>query len=237
MSRPVAWSDGRRPVGAWPVTPAFLVGLVVMLGLVIAVIEVRAVGYAYGRLGIGPRWAYALLLGSIIGGAVNVPIARFPVEVLVEERVVGPGGRRFRVPRAVEIGESILAVNVGGALIPSGLAVYMFVRVGLGWRAVAAVLVVSVVMNRAARPVPGVGVVVPTLLPAAVAVLTAALLGGASQPALAYVGGTLGTLLGADVARIPEVKRWGAPLLSIGGAGTFDGIFVTGVIAVLLAAG
>jgi len=52
---------------------------------------------------------------------------------------------------------------------------------------------------------------------------------------LAYAGGTLGTLLGADLAHLPKVRRLGAPVVSIGGAGTFDGVFLTGIVAVVLA--
>jgi uncharacterized membrane protein len=52
---------------------------------------------------------------------------------------------------------------------------------------------------------------------------------------LAYAGGTLGTLLGADLTNLHKVRRLGAPLISIGGAGTFDGVFITGIVAVLLA--
>jgi len=53
--------------------------------------------------------------------------------------------------------------------------------------------------------------------------------------ALAYVGGSLGTLIGADLLNLGTVQRLGAPVASIGGAGTFDGIFLTGIMAVLLA--
>ncbi len=52
---------------------------------------------------------------------------------------------------------------------------------------------------------------------------------------LAYVAGTLGALIGADLLRFADIHRLGAPVASIGGAGTFDGIFATGIVAVLLA--
>jgi uncharacterized membrane protein len=52
---------------------------------------------------------------------------------------------------------------------------------------------------------------------------------------LAYVSGSLGTLIGADLLNLPSLRSLGAPVASIGGAGTFDGIFLTGIIAVLLA--
>jgi len=52
---------------------------------------------------------------------------------------------------------------------------------------------------------------------------------------LAYVGGSLGTLIGADLLNLGHMQNLGAPVASIGGAGTFDGIFVTGVLAVIIA--
>ena len=45
----------------------------------------------------------------------------------------------------------------------------------------------------------------------------------------------LGVLIGADLMRMKDIRRIGTPIASIGGAGTFDGIFLTGIIAVLLA--
>jgi uncharacterized membrane protein len=52
---------------------------------------------------------------------------------------------------------------------------------------------------------------------------------------LAYIGGSLGTLIGADLLNLGNLQGLGAPVASIGGAGTFDGIFVTGILAVLIA--
>jgi uncharacterized membrane protein len=53
--------------------------------------------------------------------------------------------------------------------------------------------------------------------------------------ALAYVTGTLGTLIGGDLLNLGRVHDLEASAISIGGAGTFDGIFVTGILAVFLA--
>ena len=44
------------------------------------------------------------------------------------------------------------------------------------------------------------------------------------------------TLIGADLLNLHRVREFDAPVLSIAGAGTFDGIVVTGILAVLLAA-
>jgi uncharacterized membrane protein len=67
------------------------------------------------------------------------------------------------------------------------------------------------------------------------AALTALLVRRREAAALAYVGGSMGTLIGADLLNLGKVQGLGAPVISIGGAGTFDGIFVTGVLAVLIA--
>jgi len=45
----------------------------------------------------------------------------------------------------------------------------------------------------------------------------------------------LGTLIGADLTNLDKLSGLGAPVASIGGAGTFDGIFLTGILAVILA--
>jgi uncharacterized membrane protein len=99
---------------------------------------------------------------------------------------------------------------------------------------------VAIVTNRVARPVMGLGIVTPALLPPLVAALAAiVMVYGFSAPhdfifLIAYVGGTIGTLIGADILNLGKIRDLGAPVASIGGAGTFDGVFLSGLIAVLL---
>jgi uncharacterized membrane protein len=86
-----------------------------------------------------------------------------------------------------------------------------------------------------AQPVRGVGISVPTLMPPIAAALVAMALSRRQSAPLAYISGTLGTLIGADLMNLGVIEGLGAPVASIGGAGTFDGVFLTGVLAVLLA--
>lgn len=44
-----------------------------------------------------------------------------------------------------------------------------------------------------------------------------------------------GTLIGADLLNLHRLRKLGAHALSIRGAGMFDGIFLVGVVAALLA--
>jgi uncharacterized membrane protein len=52
--------------------------------------------------------------------------------------------------------------------------------------------------------------------------------------AASYVSGTLGTLSGADLLNVRRLRELGTDVASIGGAGTFGGVFLSGIIAVLL---
>jgi uncharacterized membrane protein len=102
--------------------------------------------------------------------------------------------------------------------------------------ALAATLVTSILVHLVARRVPGVGIVTPALLPPSFAAVTSYLLVPGSPAIVAYVSGTLGTLIGADLTNLRHADHSAASMESIGGAGTFDGVFLTGIVAVILAA-
>lgn len=186
------------------------------LGLIVALLELGLVAYAYERIGIDSRYLISLLALSLLGSGVNLPVARLDG---------GDGERPAQV----------LAVNAGGAIIPAGLSLYLLLRGAAPPAALIGVAVVAAVVHRAARPLPGIGIAVPLVVPPVVAAATALLLAPAAAPAAAYVAGSLGTLIGADLTHLGTLRRLGGPVASIGGAGTFDGIFVTGILAVLLA--
>ena len=64
--------------------------------------------------------------------------------------------------------------------------------------------------------------------------LTAPALSRRYAAPLAYICGPLGVLFGADLSSLDKLRGLGAPGASIGGAGTFDGVFLTGIVAALL---
>ena len=105
----------------------------------------------------------------------------------------------------------------------------------IGMRGAIAVACVATVCHLLASPVPGLGIALPIFVPAVTTAIVALAISRQYAAPLAYVGGSLGVLLGADLLNLGHLQGLGAPVASIGGAGTFDGIFVTGVLAVLLA--
>jgi len=192
-------------------------------------------GRVYSALGLDFRVATLVLFGSLIGSYVNLPLWRLPGERVVSRQVVELFGVPFLAPVAVDCPGTIVAINVGGAVIPILLSFYLLVRYDLWGLGAVATAIVAFVVHRMATPIPGVGISVPTIAPPLLAALTALVLSRRFAAPLAYVGGGLGVLIGADLTNLGALRALGAPVASIGGAGTFDGIFLTGVIAVLLA--
>ena len=129
----------------------------------------------------------------------------------------------------------ILAVNVGGAVIPTLLSIYLLTKNRLWKRGLIAIACVAAICHGLAQPVHGVGIALPIFVPPLVAAVIAAVVSWRNAAPLAYAGGSLGVLIGADLLNLGKLEGLGAPVVSIGGAGTFDGIFVTGLMAVLLA--
>ena len=216
---------------ATPIILLFFFALLILVGS----IEIGLIGYAYEKIGIDRRHAFTLLLLSLIGSYLNIPVGELPSEPMVAGRIVDFFGMRHVIPVVEEWPRTIVAVNVGGAIIPTLVSLYLVLRTGMLVRAALGVVLVAAVVHAVARPVPGLGIAVPTFVPPLAAAATALLLSSRSAPALAYVAGSLGTLIGADLLNLDRVRGLGAPIVSIGGAGTFDGIFVTGILAVLLA--
>jgi uncharacterized membrane protein len=206
----------------------------ILFGLLVF-IQLRLLGHAYSALGLDPRVAMLVLLASLLGSYVNLPLARLPEQRVVSREVVEIFGVPFVAPVAVDWPGTILAINVGGAVIPILLSFYLLMRYDLWASGAVATAVVGFVVHRMATPIPGVGISVPTIAPPLLAAGVALVLSRRFAAPIAYIGGSLGVLIGADLLNLGRLQSLGAPVASIGGAGTFDGIFLTGVIAVLLA--
>ncbi len=208
----------------------FLAALILLPFLMLGMI-----GGAFIKLGLSPSLMFWLLIFTLVGSMVNIPIYTLKSEEFVGDTVVSYFGMRVRVPRMPPGGRTVLAVNVGGAVIPVALCLYLLTQMDFGLYLPLLVGGVTLVVNRLARPIKGLGIAVPGLIPPLVAVLGAYLL---SPPELrapsAYIASTMGILIGADLLRLGEISRLGAPVASIGGAGTFDAIFLSGIIAVML---
>jgi len=211
-----------------------VLGLLFLVGLLTALIEFGILGYAYEKLGVNHRYVLALLLLCLLGSYVNIPVAEWPAESVLSGQAVTYYGMRYVIPVVEQWPGTILAVNVGGAIIPTLLSLSLLVKHGGYGRSLLGVAIVTAVVHWLAQPIKGVGIAVPVFIPPVVAALTALVLSRRLAPPVAYISGSLGTLIGADLLNLGKIPGLGAPIASIGGAGTFDGVFLTGIIAVLL---
>ena len=190
---------------------------------------------AFARLGIPPGTLFTLLFLCIAGSMVNIPIKKIRIDDAPEEwPAISYFGVPFHPPRWKTPREMILAVNVGGAVIPSCLSIYLLVHGANPVRMLLALALVCAVVYKMARPIPGMGLATPMFIPPLTAALVSVVINPQWAAPTAYVAGTLGTLIGADILHLDKLKELKAPVASIGGAGTFDGIFLTGILAVLL---
>lgn len=219
----------------YPVTLPFLLLLLgLLIGLsILAVLKVLR--FAYAQLGIAPQYFFSWLFLSLLGSSINIPVMRLGQEHVVSERVVNFFGMEYVVPTVTSWPATVVAINVGGALIPAVLSLVLIMKNQLYGKAAWGIAIVAIACWWLADPVPGVGIAIPVFYPPIIAALVAVALSRRYAAPLAYICGSLGTLIGADVFNLGKLSGLGAPIASIGGAGTFDAIFVTGLLAVLIA--
>ena len=218
-----------------PLTPGlFSILVILVIGLII-LIQLRILRYAYMKLGVGPGAALMLLFGSLIGSYFNIPITILPGQTVRSGQIIDFFGMQYVVPLVQQWTGTVLAVNVGGAVIPTIMSTYLVVRYQLWGKAAIATIAIALIIHVMATPVHGIGIAVPVFVPVIVTAVLAFILSREYAAPLAYIGGSMGTLIGADLSNLDKIGGLGAPVASIGGAGTFDGIFLTGILAVLLA--
>jgi len=217
-----------------PYSPLRFLLILLFTAWIIFAIKLEIIALTFAKLGLEPDSALLLLMTSLFGSAVNLPLLTmrssaspppFPIRF---QGILRPHQQPFT-------GRTQVAANVGGCLVPLFFSSFLIRQYPIPATALAsAVAIVTLVSFVASRPVPGLGVTMPVFIAPISAALAAAWLGGEFRAPLAYIAGTLGVLIGADLLRLKDIPALGAPLASIGGAGTFDGIFMSGLVAVLL---
>lgn len=226
-----------------PFTIFFTFVLLLLLSISISFLFFGLVSSAFAKLGFSWSDAFLLLFLSLIGSNVNIPLTTLETEVLIpNDNFVKVFGVNYRVPfKESFVTKTTVAMNIGGAVIPILVSVYLLTLFPKALiYCIYAIVIVAIITKLVARPVKGVGIVTPALLPPLAAALSSILVVSLFNTSpdfvfiTAYIGGTLGTLIGADLLNLRGITKIGAPVVSIGGAGTFDGVFLAGVIAVLL---
>ena len=218
-----------------PLTFLFMIFFFLALVFFFFIVQIDIISLVFARIGIPSHFVFMALFLSLIGSLINIPIKKIPQENMVDERIFPLWGVRHGVPLWKKK-ETVLAVNLGGAVIPAVISAYLLLKTGLWLKTGIVTVFIIILTYRLAKPVRGLGIALPPFLPPLAAALASVIIGGQSAPVLAYISGSMGSLIGADLLNLNKITGLGAPVASIGGAGTFDGIFLNGIIAVLLAA-
>lgn len=218
----------------------FLSLLIILLVVVVAFLFVGIAQKAFASIGFDEEEFALILVVTFIGSFVNLPVYKINrLARVVDYQEIRVFWVTYRVPQYdVRKVSTTVAVNVGGALVPVIVSAYLLATHSTDLLAAATgVLLTSVIVHLVARKVKGVGIVTPAFVPPIAAAVIAIIVSGGNPAAaavVAYVSGTLGALIGADLSNMRGLSGLGADMVSIGGAGTFDGVFLTGLIAVFL---
>lgn len=231
--------------------PIFLVALLLILAIPIIFVYLflRLSERAFEQVGFDHWHASLAVFGSVVGSFFDLPLSSGPISSYPGWYVslASAAGLDF----ATVFHPFYLAVNLGGCLIPLVVSLDLLRRGRASVsKAVLGIAIVTGITYYYAMPVANEGIVLPFWLSPALAAVCGLVLGRGydKAPALAYICGSMGTLIGADILNLitPGVLPALSPpgfhavrplVMSIGGAGVFDGIFLTGVLAVLFAAG
>lgn len=211
--------------------------LIILIPFFLAEVMVAALS----KLGLNAQQSIIAVISIFIGSMVNIPLTRFENRSQVRDSASNMFGIERRVfPGMQQKGSTLLAVNLGGCILPLLIAAYQVMRLsdlGAHYMLGCGVVVVAniLICQQTAKPVENMGIAIPALIPAIAAALLSLLFVPDQAPAVAFTAGVLGPLIGADLLHIDEIKKMGTPIASIGGAGTFDGIVLSGIVATLLA--
>jgi len=218
--------------------PTFPFGLLIFIFLLTSfsiLVELSAIKIALDKMGLSTESATLLFTLSLLGSMINLPIKRIQSRATVP--VTPPPWLKglLRFPIAEFRGQTTIAINVGGGLLPLWFSIYLLIYHSPGLiEVVIATALMTAICYQFSRPLHGLGIGMPVFVAPLSAALIALTISSDNTATLAYISATLGVIIGADLLRIKDIRQMGTPLASIGGAGTFDGIYISGLVAVLL---
>lgn len=214
---------------------SFIAILFVMLVILFILITINIFGMAFRKLGFPPEYSVYFLFLSLLGSYLNLPIKNVISQVpLMHDKGIDLQRSGYSLP-SHETGHSTsISVNLGGAVIPVLMSIFLSTLVSLV-EVVIGILVMTIIVHKISKPVIGSGIAIHVVLPPLLAAAVALMISPLDAPLIAYISGTIGCLIGIDILNLKKLPDLGVPAVSIGGSGTFDAIFLTGIISVLLA--
>jgi uncharacterized membrane protein len=144
--------------------------------IVFILLMLGALRHAYLNLGVSSTTATLLLFASLVGSYFNIPVVNLPGKQVFSNEVIQYFGMQYSVPVVVNWPGTVIAINVGGAVIPTLMSLFLLARRRLWLEGIIVTGLVAVVLHLLAHPVPGVGIAVPIFFPAMTTAIVALLL-------------------------------------------------------------
>ncbi|MEF8847329.1 MAG: DUF1614 domain-containing protein, partial [Candidatus Paceibacterota bacterium] len=183
----------------------------------------QVITFGFESLGIPPAVTFFVLLAILLGSSINIPLTK-------KKKFYQEQSGLFDMFERPTLKVEGVAINLGGAIIPLGISAYFLTKVPLYPTIIATVVIIAI--SKYSATVSKRGVTLPFFIPPIVSALLALLLVPEYAAPVAFIAGVMGTLIGADLLNLREARKMG--MVYIGGAGVFDGIFLVGIMAVIL---
>jgi uncharacterized membrane protein len=237
-------SNGVRFYSAGPLSVFVVILLIVLVIVLIPLLILGIIGAAFTRLGFSWISALAVVLLMLFGSFINIPVYRIRRDMI---RVSQGESTVFDecVPCASgQIWDTTVSLNLGGAVIPVAVSLYMLYQASLitetslFFPVSAGIIIVAIITFVSTRLEACAGIQVPLLIPGLTALLAGLLLGGGTgltAAVTAFVSGVTGVLLGGNIANFTRIKDLEVPEVSFGGAGTFGSIIICCMLPALIA--
>jgi len=236
-------SNGIRLYSEGPLSVLLLLVLFALVIILIPLLILGIIGSAFTRLGFSWIIALAMVILMMSGSLVNIPVYRIQRDIIrvPENKASFFGGCDQGV--SARVWETIISINLGGAVIPLCVSMFMIYRAipvsgnSIVLTVCAGISVVAVITFVSTSLVTG-GIRVPLLLPGLAALLAGLFLGGGTgltAAVTAFVSGTTGVLLGGNIAQLHRIQETEIHEFSLGGSGTFGSVFICCMLPALIA--
>ena len=179
-------------------SPKNLLIPIIAIAILAILVQFQVLTIAFDKLGLSAQSAYSLLIMTLAGSLLNLPLFTIDSNFtgssgLPAELMAWAQKRRYLFP-----GKTLILVNIGGCVVPVAFSAYLFVANNVPvFQAILSVTLVSIVAYAVSRPVRGLGIGMPILFAPLSAAAVAYVIAGDDAAPLAYIGGTLGVLIGA----------------------------------------
>ncbi len=217
----------------------FLLWLPFLLLALASLLEWNLASALRQTLGMSVLEATALYVVLLFASFVNIPVYEFKSRRDSEQKYVSYLGRKYSLP--VWHGHNtVVSINLGGGIVALLISAYLALPLPLTMTLLS-IAIVALCIFLLSKPSRSAGFYVPAMFPPLLALLVAIvglyLYGGALYDCarLAFVAGTVGTLLGTTLLNAPRLSKLGTSMISVGGLGTFDGIVLTGLLSAIAA--